>query len=224
MFMRAVQHIAAISVVFAIVAVCSAQAKQRRTVTPEFVINPKRPYVYLRFERIGEERQRQDGEPRTRVWFRLVNNCRVPITVGTYGVPDGTPEGEVGLIYGIAALPKAAVGGGIPAIPLVNEETSSASNKDGGQIPSGTDYSSETVPPGASLLFSVPISHLSERWRIEIPYEFGVPKRRDLREPLIGSEPHMTCSTPRGTCQRACGTASARSDNNQTGRSGSICP
>jgi hypothetical protein len=34
-----------------------------------------------------------------------VNNCRVPIVIRTFGVPDVSPVGEVGLLHNIIANP-----------------------------------------------------------------------------------------------------------------------
>ena len=63
-----------------------------------FVIDPNRPFVYLRFDHMGPGIRRSEGEPSSRIWLRLVNNCRVPIIVSTFGVPDGSPKGEIGVM------------------------------------------------------------------------------------------------------------------------------
>lgn len=51
--------------------------------------------------------------------------------------------------------------------------------------------SSESIPPGESILFSIPMNHLSERWHVEIPYDFELPQGRCCRDPKVGGQPHM---------------------------------
>jgi len=65
------------------------------TVRPEpgFTIQPG-PIAYLKFDHIGPGIPRGADEPAQRIWLRLVNNCRLPIVVGTISVPDGSPKGE----------------------------------------------------------------------------------------------------------------------------------
>ena len=62
------------------------------------------------------------------------------------------------------------------------------------QIPQG--YMSEvgsfaTINPAKEILFSIPVNHLSKRWHIEIPFEFGVPRGKGPRDPNNGGEPKM---------------------------------
>jgi hypothetical protein len=49
----------------------------------------------------------------------------------------------------------------------------------------------ENIPPGKSVLFSVPVTHLSKSWHIEIPYEFDVPPGKGPRQSIVGGEPRM---------------------------------
>src|SRR5580704_10916834 len=70
-----------------------------------FVIDENKPFVYVRFDHIGAGIPRDEDEPATRIWLRVVNNCRVPIVLTANGVPDESPKGEVGLRYWIVANP-----------------------------------------------------------------------------------------------------------------------
>lgn len=65
------------------------------------MIDENKPFVYVRFDHIGAGTQRDEDEPATRIWLRLVNNCRVPIVVTANGVPNESPKEEVGLRYWI---------------------------------------------------------------------------------------------------------------------------
>jgi hypothetical protein len=56
-------------------------------------IDPSRPFVYLRFDHVGEGARVWDRDPATRIWLRLVNNCRLPIVVmGSDEVPGGLKD------------------------------------------------------------------------------------------------------------------------------------
>src|SRR5579862_7731003 len=63
-----------------------------------FVIDANRPYVYLKFDHYGRGVHFGNDEPDLRFWFRFVNNCRVPVLLRTFGVPDGSLPHEVGVM------------------------------------------------------------------------------------------------------------------------------
>jgi len=62
-------------------------------------------------------------------------------------------------------------------------------------MPDGYDAdvsSTATLQASESLLFSVPLNHLSGKWHIEIPFRFDVPHERPLHyEANIGGQPRM---------------------------------
>ena len=45
------------------------------------------------------------------------------------------------------------------------------------------------VPPGNSVLFSLPTDHLSTKWHVEIPFDFKVPTGKGPRPDDIGGFP-----------------------------------
>jgi hypothetical protein len=45
--------------------------------------------------------------------------------------------------------------------------------------------------PGESILFSIPVNHLSKRWHIEIPYTFALPRGKCCHNLDVGGEPVM---------------------------------
>ena len=71
---------------------------QKPAAAAQFVIDGDRPIVYLHFVRYGPGMQFNDDEPKERIWFKFVNNCTVPVTIRTFGVPDGDPEDEAGVM------------------------------------------------------------------------------------------------------------------------------
>src|ERR1700688_3413551 len=91
MFMRRVSvfHPVVVAVFSLAVSFCFASPQSQKSGNRNsFVINPNRPYVYLKFDHIGKGIQRWESEPTSRIWLLLTNNCRLPITVNTYGLPD----------------------------------------------------------------------------------------------------------------------------------------
>jgi len=149
----------------------------------DFLIDVNRPFVYVKFDHIGPGIPRTRTEPNSRIWLRLKNNCRIAILVLANGVPDDSPKDEVGLEYEVVAN---AAGRGMvfvstaDAHKLETRETGSAHSSDtkSDEIPRGyieEVASSVSIDPGQEILFSMPINHLSERWHVEIPFDFELP-------------------------------------------------
>ena len=167
----------------------SCALAQRVGTAETFVIDPNRPYVYLKFDRIGKGIPRNESEPTSRIWLRLVNNCRVPIIVSTFGIPDGSPKYEVGVMDEVVPVSVSGLVtmGQLPMTPLpppfspVTPEQKPLTKAVANEMPSGYTFdvgSFEVIPPGRAILFSVPTSHLSKRWYFKIPFRFDLPKRK----------------------------------------------
>jgi hypothetical protein len=157
-----------------------------------FVIDSNLPFVYLKFDHIGPGIPRWGGEPSARIWLQLTNNCRVPININTYGLPDGSPKEERGVMDRIVVNESRIVVQAISADGTV--EPKLLARPTAGEMPH--DYwfevgSSQTIPPGKAILFSVPVNHMEERWHFEIPFRFELPKGTRLRDPGIGGLPEM---------------------------------
>src|SRR5271169_768657 len=75
-----------------------------------FVIDPNRPYVYLKFDHVGPGIPRDESEPKMRIWVRLMNNCRVPIVVSENGTPDGSPKEERQIMYEVVPTVVPSIG------------------------------------------------------------------------------------------------------------------
>ena len=52
-------------------------------------------------------------------------------------------------------------------------------------------FSSVTLGPNEDVLFSVPANSLSEKWHMEILFEFDLPRGKGLRDPNNGGTPQM---------------------------------
>jgi hypothetical protein len=160
-----------------------------------FVIEENKPFVYVRFDHIGAGTQRDEDDPATRIWLRLVNNCRVPIVVDANGVPDESPKEEVGLRYWIVANPP------VYGLPIYRDaagdhiaEDSSDSDAHTAAMPRNDlidAASSISIRPGEQILFSMPVNHLVKHWHVEIPFEFDLPRGKCCRDEKTGGMPLM---------------------------------
>jgi len=174
------------SIFFAALLVSASSAQRQQTVSGrDFVLDKNKAYVYLLFDHAGNGARYADNEPATRIWFRLVNNCRVPMRVRTFGTPDGSLAGEVVLMHKVV---RNVVSGGVerePSLPIAPRTL---------RMPDGYEFAvglSHVVLPNHPLLFSIPTSHLSKYWHIEIPYEFDLPQGKCCRPENVGGEPEM---------------------------------
>jgi hypothetical protein len=160
----------------------------------DFLIDADKAYVYLLFDHVGKGVRYFSDEPDTRIWFHLMNNCRMPIQVHTFSMPDGSLKGEIGVMHFLVAEQLRGVVVTSEAVPL--EGTAEASGAVAEKkLPLPQDYwfevgSWETIRPGESILFSIPTNHLSEKWHIEIPYKFELPTKC-CRPENVGGETKM---------------------------------
>ncbi len=173
-----------------------AQSLDRKT---SFVIDPNRPYVYLKFDHVGPGIPRAEHEPKTRTWLWLMNNCNVGIVVTENGTPDGSPKEERQIMYEV--VPTVVPSFGLPSFDATvgdtkpkQEKADDSDSNDSETIPQGymgDVGSSESIAPGERILFSAPVNHFSERWHIEIPYTFDLPKGKCCRATDVGGQPKM---------------------------------
>ena len=178
--------LAAISLVIVIV---PSGATQDVRSTNDFVIDLNKQYVYLLFDHMGKGPRFADDEPATRIWFKLVNNCRVLIRVRTFGTPKGSLDGEIGVLHNVVRDDE--------TVGITSDLEPDRSTKGELKMPIGyvADVSSAaTIAPNDSLLFSIPTTHLNDSWHIEIPYEFDVPRGKCCRPENVGGEPKMVLS------------------------------
>jgi hypothetical protein len=147
----------------------------------DFVLDSSNPYVYLQFDHIGPRKPIQHGEPSTGLWLRIVNNCRVPVIVGTFGITTG--DVGVGVIDEVIREDRGGVrveaeGAAIPTVPVGSD---SAPEKPKAtkpmSVPEGYSaevHSATRIPPGESLLFSVPINHVGSDWFMRVRFTLAV--------------------------------------------------
>lgn len=152
-----------------------------------FVLDGTKPYVYLQFDHIGPRKPLHEGEPSTGLWLRIVNNCKVPINVRSYGVITGDiGTGVFDEIIPVQQVLTVRADSG--EIPLSTDEkpTPKTANEPSAKMPEGysAELSSVTrVLPGKSLLFSVPRNHVSRDWFLRVKFIL------DVSKPSVGTGP-----------------------------------
>ena len=171
-----------------------SQVQRSGDIGEQFLANKERPFAYLQFDHVGKGTRFDENQSPYRIWFRLVNNCHVPIVIRTSGVPEGSLAGEVGLLHNVVGNPPVSgySGGSILGVSPKLAESPAVT----APMPHG-DYdidvsSTATLQVSESLLFSIPVNHLSRTWHIEIPFRFDLPHKRP-------SHYEENCSAPRQT-------------------------
>lgn len=141
----------------------------------DFVIDQSKPYVYLKFDRIGPRKPIQNGEVNTGLWLRVVNNCRIPIVFQSFNMPTG--------VSGVGIMDEVVEDEPILQIYSTPEEEKEIQRREKlrklKQKPKG--YSSETagivrVQPGTDMLFSVPLNHVDNDWYMRVKFALDVDK------------------------------------------------
>jgi hypothetical protein len=167
-----------------LLAVASMYAQSPDT---SFVLDGTKRYVYLQFDHVGPRKPLHEGEPPTGLWLRIVNNCKVPISVRSYGVTTG--DVGTGVFDEIIPVQQGlTVQAESGEIPLSTDENPTQKNADkpSAKMPAGysAELSSATlVQSGKSLLFSVPRNHVSQDWFLRIKFTLAVSK------PSVGTGP-----------------------------------
>jgi hypothetical protein len=171
------------------VSLCFASSKSQARKTDDgssFVIDAKRPYAYLKFDHIGKGPRVWGDEPDSQIWFHLVNNCKVSIVVKTFAPPDGSLKNEQGAEDRIVANEPPRAYGMMHDGTIVPKPWKKTTPDELPRAYSFEIVGLQSILPGKSILFSVPISHLGERWHFEIPFEFDIPMGKFPRDPMIG--------------------------------------
>jgi hypothetical protein len=136
----------------------------------DFVLDPSKPYVYLKFDHIGPVKPNSEREVESYLWLKVVNNCRIPILFRASGPPPGYPgvslEDEVvEEEHGIQIISDLDI-----EKFQIDQELRKERLK---HKPQG--YSFEVsgvarVQPGQELLFSVPLNHVDDDWYFRIHF------------------------------------------------------
>lgn len=205
-----------ISLLVALASTSSVHAQVKAQ--PEaFVLDPNRPFVYLKFDHFGPGEPWGTEDAPFRLWFKLVNNCKVTIQVRTFGGPDDAlgvmdqvveDEKPFMVETGLGPEPEPiSISESIPERTIAGASSQSAPTNDNRTkktetlkperpMPRGYGYmgevfSSLSLASGKEVLFSLPANHLSTKWHFEIPFTFAAPAVRCCRAEEVGGEPEM---------------------------------
>lgn len=142
--------------------IASAQVK-----TSGFLIDSTKDYAYLQLDHVGDRKQLPGDTVSKGLWIRLVNNCRVPLVVATFDPGTGDP----GMGVFDEVVPSVAKG---PKLHLGGTKSSSSQPRIASKAPEGYSlpdaFSSTRIPPGESILFSVPANHVGPSWSMQIRF------------------------------------------------------
>src|SRR5215510_234341 len=171
-----------------------AQQRKSRLPANRVRVSKQKPTVHITFVRFGKREPRHNEESNEGVWLRVHNNTRWPLTFqGMDWFID--EDQEVTVFYGVEEIPKPISVIAVPRIvprplpgssaqPAPQTEALSQSktetSKDCEAPPGdwGIDVVSPiTLPPGKSMIFSVPRETLCKNLKIYLVYNYVWEKR-----------------------------------------------
>ena len=174
----------------------SAQQRMSRLPANRVRVSKQRPTVHITFVRFGTREPRHNQESNEGVWLRVHNNKRSSLTFrGMDWFID--EDQEVTVFYGVEEIPKpiGAITISLPlyvqplppgssAQPAPQTEALSQSKTDPSkdcEAPSG-DWGGDvvapiTLPPGKSMIFSVPREALCKNLKIYLMYNYAWERR-----------------------------------------------
>lgn len=150
--------------------------KDTRPGVDDFLLDPSRHYVYLKFDHVGKRDPLLPTENNKGLWLRLVNNCRVPISVAIFntenadqsvGVYDELVPSIIKAPMPILHFPSA------PRRPIPSVQTP-AEEMPQGYSPADT-FSTTIISPGDNLLLNLPLNHVGPSWGLQIRFYFELP-------------------------------------------------
>lgn len=177
----------------AILVVCSfaltviPQQQKPRADKGDVLLSKDKPTVYITFERAGERKPLYASESNQGVWLRLHNNTRWAVNFCTVGMSIGP---KIAPLYLSDGRSVAGLRDGVEVIMChgveVVDRYESKATPEGGividesvEVPNppvgynrGHVFSSAWLPPGGSVIFSVPREHLAKRLAIYITFNY----------------------------------------------------
>ncbi|MDQ3649591.1 MAG: hypothetical protein M3458_04780 [Acidobacteriota bacterium] len=145
------------------------KAQYRETKSKDVRLVKNQPSVYLSFEREGKREPLEEGESGQGIWLRFRNNSKWQVGVCIFSVPK--EYGDEGVFYEV-------------------ERFISANTGNVGETPIGYEAKGgclrQLIPPGKSLIFSVPREHLADGLAIKVAFRY---EWEDNTNVLSGREP-----------------------------------
>jgi hypothetical protein len=154
-----------------------------------FVIDPSKPFAYLKFDHVAERKQSSPDESPKGLWLRLMNNSRLPIVVTANGAESG--ERGATIEYDVVQIAVKGLPHGVrfPGFPP-GAESPAEEEKNGTDSKPPKRFSIEvgslrTIRPGGSLLFDVPLNAVGRSWYLQVGFHFQLPGARAIQAPTI---------------------------------------
>jgi hypothetical protein len=148
--------------------ICLAATSMAQQKPSDFVLDASRPYVYLAFDHVGPRKPLVPNEGPEGLWLRLVNNCRVPISVKVYG--ENSDNSSISIFDEVIRN----YSEGVVVSSTVDVEEALPPAK---PLPRGYSselYSTIQILPGKDLLFSVPRNHVGPDWFMRVKFRLDV--------------------------------------------------
>jgi len=178
-----------IVLIFGLTAVTPAQKRKPHLARRSVRILKAKPTVYITFVRFGKREPTHNNESDEGVWLRVHNNTRWTLLFGGYGAYTAKDE-EVSMFYGVEEVPKPRdrfiIMPPLPQRPIFDRPPVQAQPTETPKVekeekdcdaPPG-EWGIDVVgliplPPGKSLLFSVPLETLCKNLKIYIEYNYA---------------------------------------------------
>jgi hypothetical protein len=141
-----------------------------------FLIDPSKHYVYLKFAHVGNREPLSPSESHKGLWLLLVNNCRLPITVAIFNTENPGPDHGIGAYDEVVRLPMKA-----PTVQFSTPDKTHAipTSLSAQKPPEGYSlphvFSTTTISPGENLLFNLPLNHVGPSWYLQVRFYFELP-------------------------------------------------
>jgi hypothetical protein len=141
------------------------------------VIDPKKPLVFISFNRVAGPQSASKGEDSGRLWLRIENNSRVPIEVLARQVQPNADGLEVA-----HEVVKASDLNGYPSGPTPSASGWISPPERNSPIPIDV-ATAVRINSGSDLLFRVPLNHVGPSWYLQLRFQFLFTALRSGRQP-----------------------------------------
>lgn len=131
-----------------------------------FLLDSSKPYVYLTYDHIGPRTLHAEGQETVGLWLRIVNNCRIPIAIGTF-----RETSRLSVPYHVIPIEGIEKSANANIVP-VEQTSGNPVVERPKKVPPGSSSDlllTARIEPGKDFLFSVPRNTVSSaNWFVRI--------------------------------------------------------
>lgn len=139
-----------------LIPVSAQKVEKNKDSSDSILLNPRKPSVFISYERYGERTPARQDESNKGVWLKLHNNSKWKIYLKTYGADNEKNEYRVSYEVRI-----------IPGLEWEKRES---------KLPIGYRINSNStiraIEPGKSIIFSVPQENLAEGLAVFVYFSY----------------------------------------------------